>query len=380
MTTAASSDVVGSGRAEPALASAEAARARTGLEGIVLAGVHAWRDDVFERAAARPTLSVASRPLLWHSLDWLRRNGVGAARLCGNGDTRSIENSLSIYPISDMRVHFHRDRIPRGPAGCVRDAAAGSDARAFVVVEGTVVPRLDLESLLRTHAQSEAALTVAVNDDVRARGRVDPAGVYVFSRAALSLIPAVGYQDIKESLIPALYRRGLQVVTHASRGIASWRVSDASSYLSVNMRVLEEFARTPSMLGGFARRLDAYCHESANVHDAATLVGPVLVGPKTRIEAGAVIVGPTSFGIGCVVGRDAVVTRSAVWDGAEVRDGAFVDGCVLTTESVVEAGAILRCAVRGPSRRRRMRQWMMRWLGGTQVEQDLSAQRSRPPN
>lgn len=342
------------------------------MEGIVLAGVHSWRDDAFERAAVRPALAVASRPLLWHSLDWLHRNGINRARLCGNGETAIIAKSLSPFPIPDMRVVLHEDPIPRGPAGCVRDAAEVSDAEAFVVVEGTVVPRLDLEALLRTHLDSEAALTVAVNASTPTRRSADPAGIYVFSRSALGLIPDHGYQDIKEALIPMLYRRGRQVVTHACRGLASWRVSDATSYLSVNMRVVEEFARATTPPAGFVRHGDALCHESATVDPTATFVGPSLVGARSRIEAGAVIVGPTSFGAACRVGRDAVVTRSAIWDGAVVQSRAYLDGCVLTAGAVVEKGAVVRCAVRSPGRGSRMRNWFTRWLGGAEAERDMT--------
>lgn len=379
MTTAASSDVREPGRASSA-ASAAQRFACADIEGIVLAGVHAWRDDAFERASNRPTLSVASRPLVWHAMEWLRRNGVASARLCGNGETRAIERSLASFPITDLNVRYHRDPIPRGPAGCVRDAAVESDAQAFVVVEGSIIPRLELGPVLKTHVESEAALTVAVSDGARSRGSVDPIGVYVLSKSALSLIPEHGYQDIKESLIPALYRRGLQVVTHACRGTASWRVADASSYLSVNMRVLEELVRSTAPLNGFSRRGDAFCHAASSVHESATLVGPVLVGERTRIEAGAVVVGPTSFGAGCVVERDAVVTRSAVWDGAIVGSGAFVDGCVLTSDSAVEPGSVARCAVRAPRRRRGVRGWMTRWLGGAEVERDVRARRGGRPN
>jgi NDP-sugar pyrophosphorylase family protein len=170
-----------------------------------------------------------------------------------------------------------------------------------------------------------------------------------------------------------LYRRGRQVVTHACRGLASWRVSDASSYLSVNMRVVEEFAAAATPPAGFVRRGDALCHETATVDPTATFVGPSLVGARSRIEAGAVVVGPTSFGASSRVGRDAVVTRSAIWDGAIIQARAYVDGCVVTAGTVIDKGAVMRCAVCSPGRRSRLRMWLTRWLEGAEVERDIAA-------
>ena len=69
-----------------------------------------------------------------------------------------------------VRLDYYEDVMPRGPAGCLRDAALRSDADIFVVVDGTVVTQVDLEAVLQAHAGMEADLTVVVSRTGRRSG------------------------------------------------------------------------------------------------------------------------------------------------------------------------------------------------------------------
>ena len=207
-------------RQEPQKKDDGAAPELSGVRGIVLAGVHAWNRDVLERVVARPLLPVAARPLIWHVLQWLRGGGVVQASICGNSDTTVLLRRLGDGAAWGMSLEYYEDIMPRGPAGCARDASAGCGASAFVVVEGTIMPRVDLAGLLGAHEESKAALTVVVGGSGQRDGCVagdgQPTGIYVFSPRVLEEVPALGYQDIKEALIPRLYKSGELVATYAA--------------------------------------------------------------------------------------------------------------------------------------------------------------------
>jgi lipopolysaccharide/colanic/teichoic acid biosynthesis glycosyltransferase len=67
----------------------------------------------------------------------------------------------------------------------------------------------------------------------------------------------------------------------------------------------------------------------------ARLVGPVLLGKSVRVDAGAVIVGPTVLCDGSAVGSQAFVDTSVVGEGVTVeRDRRIESGCVLTQQEV----------------------------------------------
>jgi NDP-sugar pyrophosphorylase family protein len=120
-----------------------------------------------------------------------------------------------------MDIDFYEDSMPRGAAGCVRDASVNSDADVFVVTDGTSIPSVNLDGLLETHEICGAALTVVVHHDPSAacvEPGLNPGGIYVFSRRIFDSIPDRGFQDIKETLIPRLHAQGESVVTHTGFG------------------------------------------------------------------------------------------------------------------------------------------------------------------
>jgi NDP-sugar pyrophosphorylase family protein len=172
-----------------------------------------------------------------------------------------------------------------------------------------------------------------------------PAGIYVFSPGVLEEVPALGYQDIKEALIPRLYKSGELVATFAAGGEPPPRVTDASSYLALNMWALGEMATGGLSLADYARVNGAWIHPSARVDSAARFVGDVLVGPGCVIDRDAMIIGPTTVGDGCTIGERAIISRSAVWDRCKVGAAAHLDQCILTDDSRLEPRAAIRNTV-----------------------------------
>jgi mannose-1-phosphate guanylyltransferase len=318
----------------------------SGVRGIVLAGVHAWGGCALEQLVARPLLPVAARPLIWHILSWIRRSGVVETTVCGNSDTIVLRRTLGNGSALDLSLGYCEDLMPRGPAGCARDAALETDAGTFLVVDGTVLPCIDSAALLDAHTEGRAAVTMVVSPAESTGGRSgeaqEPIGIYLFSRAALEEVPSKGYQDIKETLISNLYGAGKRVVTHVVARDSCRRVTDAASYFSVNTWALELMAAHSEAPEGYGLVNGAWLHSSARVHPAARLVGPVLVGAASEIEAGVIIVGPSTIGSQCSIGRQALVSRSAVWDRCCVGRGAIVDHSILTDDAHVDATTVVR--------------------------------------
>jgi mannose-1-phosphate guanylyltransferase len=252
-----------------------------------------------------------------------------------------------------------------------------STADTFVVVEGTVLPQVNVAELLAAHRGSGAALTVVVTDrELGRRGcetqveRLEPAGVYVFSTAVLSHVPARGYQDIKETLIPLLYSKGLRLSAHVVGSDQTPRVTNAASYMAMSKWALERLAADGSAPEGYVRLGDAVIHESARLRDSARFIGPVLIGPQSRIEEDAMVIGPTSVGAGCVIERQAVVSRSMLWTSCHVGPGAVLDHCILTDAATVREEMVIRetvCLARPH-----------RWSWTDQVRSLVRRTRSRP--
>ena len=68
--------------------------------------------------------------------------------------------------------------------------------------------------VLRAHERMGMAATVVASAETDDRHAMSPSGVYVLDRSILEHIPAAGYQDIKEVLLPQLHKRVIAVGTY----------------------------------------------------------------------------------------------------------------------------------------------------------------------
>jgi NDP-sugar pyrophosphorylase family protein len=321
------------------------------IKAVVLAGTYQWGETAFENLLPRPLVPVAQAPLISYTLEWLRDGGVLDATICANSAGRAVREHFGDGGRLGMTLGYYEDWSPRGPAGCARDASLQSNAETYVIADGSVVPTVNLEGLLETHAVCQAALTVLVHHESGAeRSNVAPGGIYIFDRRVFDSIPATGFQDIKETLIPRLYRAGERIVTHTAYGSCP-RVLNARTYLAVNHWMVERLAKRPGGLEHHEVRGEALVHQSARIDDSARLVGPVLVGPDVTIRAGATVVGPATIGASSTIAEGALVSRSVAWNRCGVRAGAVVDRCLLADEAVIERNASVFSTLRAPERR-----------------------------
>lgn len=318
--------------------------------GIILAGTYHWGPSPFERVLRGPLLPVAQVPLICYPLRWLREGGVCSATICANSSTHAVRARLGDGNRLGMHLEYYEDHAPRGAAGCVRDAGSGAAADTFVIVEGALIPSVNIAELLDTHRRSRAAITAVVEVDRRRNGLTgelprSPGGVYVFNRRIFDAIPMHGFQDIKEGLLERLHQLGEHVVAHEVAGVAP-RVIDFATYTSVSRWAIERALRHPGLLEGYVRMGDALVHPTAAIDEHARLVGPVVIGPHARIMAGAVVVGPTTIGADSQIGAGALVSRAVLWERCVVGAGAVVDNCVVADDVVLQADESLSGAVK----------------------------------
>ena len=315
-----------------------------------MAGTYQRAHSAFDRLLPRPLVPVAHKPLISYGLSWLSHAGVTDVTVCGNRETRALKAQLGRHVPADMTYSYREDPMPRGAAGCVRDAADGEACDTYVVTDGAAVPTaVELPELLESHRASGAEATVVVYSE-RGRsgtpGAVIPVGIYVMNRAALECIPPRGFFDIKEHLIPKLHRAGARVLAYRITRVVP-RVLNARTYLAVNGMVTESLVSGNAVPWGYHRRGEALIQVGASVGADAILVGPVIIGHGADIRSKAVVIGPTSIGCDVVINDGALVSRSAVWRRSAIQAGATVDLCIIGDGAVIQANGS------GPSERRR---------------------------
>ncbi len=194
----------------------------------------------------------------------------------------------------------------RGSAGLLRDVVSSiGDNEIVVAVEAHCLPPPSLEPLFHALNGEVKAVVGAGADD-------EPAGVYAFRHAALNSVRPIGYVDLKEQLLPALYSQGTPVRL---------------------VRISEQVIRLRDQVG----YLDAVS-ASLNGMGSATMV--------SRRSSGAMIARSARIVSGSIVERGAVIEDQAIIHGSIVLKEAVVEGGAIVSRSIVGPGAVVPARAR----------------------------------
>jgi len=308
------------------------------MKAFILSGGHTIRRCPLTMVRPRPFFPLLRGTLFDALLRELQRSGVTSAVLCSSRPRAAVAPFLNDAVVNSPQVTLHTDALPRGPAGCLRDVARDLDGPSFLVVEGSLFLRGDIATIITHHQQQQAALTIAVvpadqwertYQEPSTNGQLAPLGLYVASTSVLEHIPAQGFFDIKEQLIPRLRERGLKVVVAPFRG-HHHRVRDARSYAALVHDLLAGDLASDHFGELTQTQPQVWVAPGARVAPSATVVGPVLIGRRAIVADQAVVTGPTVICDRALVREKAFVNTSILWPGARVGPAAIVEHSIVT--------------------------------------------------
>ena len=332
------------------------------MKAVVLAGGQEFGQSPLSRQIPRALWPMVDRPIIEHVLTLLRKAGVGQMAISANGRTHTIATKLGYNPSPDISIHYSEDAMPRGAAGCIKDCQNWLGNERFIVVHGaSILLDLDVQHLLDEHEKTGAAMTVAALPDESARdsalnahaSRLDgagleslrPAGLYICEPSVLQYIKPTGYQDMKEQLIPRLAEAGLKVQAVPVSGTVL-AIRNEEWYLNAMVDLLNDPQKRKPFVDHLPCKLPGlWIDPTAYVHPQARVIGPVYIGPGTKILANAVVIGPAVIGENCEISSDSVVHESILWNECKVGRGALVEQAVLASKASVASGAEIRGSI-----------------------------------
>ncbi len=344
------------------------------MKAVILAGGQDTHLVPLVRTVPKPLLPVANRPMVEYLLDLLRTNGIREVALAVNAAADPYQDVLGEGRRLGMRLHFSRETVPKGTAGCLLALADFIGHEPFLVIHGSLFLDADLRALAEFHQSRKALATLGVRrnaersrdwhhlelrlgegdrvEGFKVRNLSDreqlapvPAGVYVFDPAVLSEIQPGVYYDIKEQLLPRLRKAGKPVFACEIRGYCR-NVLELKDYLSINRSVLRGEVNGYRFEGQIAEGI--WVGRGSEVSPMATLHGPVMIGRDCVIGPGVQIIGPVCVGDGCVVEEGTLLRESLLLAGSRVERNSRIEGCVLAADTVVSEGQVLREVVAIP--------------------------------
>ncbi|MFH1725090.1 MAG: NDP-sugar synthase [Elusimicrobiota bacterium] len=339
------------------------------MKALILTGGLGTRLRPLTCGAPKPLLPIVNVPFIHYQLRALRRQGVREVILATAYQPAAFRRALGDGRRIGLRLRYTVERQPMGTGGAVRHAARFLEGTTLIL-NGDILWRLDLASLLRRHRRARADVSISlvrVKDptlfglvetgrDGRIRRFLEKpspdeitcdtvnAGAYLFEPSVHGRITRTVPYSLERGLFPELLRQGKRLFGFVHDGY--WLdIGTIDKYLQAHRDILEGTPGFP--IEGLGRRgafrLAAGSMLAATVRHEGP--GKVVLGRGTSVGPSVRFVGTVCLGERCRIGEGAVLAGCVVLDDARIGEGAKLEGSVVGRGCRVGAHAAL-----GPGR------------------------------
>src|SRR4051812_3274107 len=351
------------------------------MKAVVMAGGEGTRLRPLTSNQPKPMVPIVGKPCMEHIVELLRKHGFDDIVVTLAFMPQAIRGYFGAGESHGVSIRYSVEESPMGTAGSVKLAEDALD-EPFLVISGDALCDIDLEALVRFHEQKEALVTIGLksvdnplefgivvtDEDGRIERFLEKptwgqvfsdtinTGIYVLDPAIFDHIEEGRAVDFSSEVFPALLRAEKPVYGCVGQGY--WEdVGTLDAYLRAHKDVLDQkveletpgFRISPRVWGG----------GGAEVDPGTEIVGPAVIGPGCKLEAGInvgeyVVLGSNVRALqGCDLERSVVhdnvylgqraSLRGAVGGRASnLRDNARCgEGVVLGDEVFVGANAVL---------------------------------------
>ena len=324
------------------------------VHAMLLAAGLSTRLKALSQQRPKPLLPLCNRPLVRWGADLCQHHGIHDLVLNLHHLGEMIRAEMGDGETIGARIRYSPEPEILGTGGGIKAMAALMPRQTCVVANAKIITDVDLTAVLQQHRRSGAMATMVVRPDENAERwgaiGVDPegrmtrlleferegaqratarmfTGIHVLEPEFIDQIPP-GPCCVVRTAYEELFRQGAPLGGYLHRGYF-YEHSTPARYLQGNVNLLEGMVRPAHV-----RTPLTGVHDTARVDPAATLVEPVLVGPRAQIEAGATVGPRVVLGAGARVQAGITIQDSVVWDGVQVDRS--VTRAVVTPEAVVD--------------------------------------------
>lgn len=305
---------------------------------------------------SKALLPVANVPALYYSISNLRRHGVREVFITCSAQKENLFRQV-LHPLEqNIHITYVPESFPQGTAGTISHIAKEIAGEPFWVLNGGLITNLDFSRISKFHLEKGATATIITkrlhipNEGISLdkSGRVDkihlfhksrdrrrtytPCGVYLLNSEVAEYIDPDAYFDLKEQLIPRLYKAGLHVQIYEVNGEGYVRqVRTLLDFYEANWDVLDR-----RLLNGFSggQKMggdEVWIGEGASIARSAHLIGPVVIGKGAIIEDECQIIGPAVIGdygiikAGTILRESVLLPRSIIPMSSRVEYALWSD-------------------------------------------------------
>ena len=321
------------------------------MKAVIMAGGEGTRLRPLTSNAPKPMLPLVNRPMMEHIIELLKRHGIDEIVVTVAFMANAIRTYFDDGSEFGVSIVYATEESPLGTAGSVRNAMEHLDER-FLVISGDVLTDIDLGAIVAMHEANEAVATIGlvhVENPLefgivitREDGRIERflekptwgqvfsdtinTGIFVLEPSIFDYIAPDCAVDFSSEVFPALLAEGKPLYGAVTDGY--WEdVGTIEAYVRAHKDILDGAVQVN--VPGFEVGNGVWLGEGADVHPEAAIVGPAVIGPNCRLEAGAQIGQYTVLGANVRVRGEAHLERTVVHDNAYLGEALRLRGTVI---------------------------------------------------
>ncbi len=341
------------------------------LKAVILVGGPGMRLRPLTNDRPKSIVPVLNRPVLEHTLAYLKQYGVEDIVLTVNYLPEAIQNYFGDGRNFGVRLTYCLEAEPRGTAGAVKNAEPYLDG-SFFVLNGDVFTDMDLTDMLAYHRRKKAQATIALTwvDKPSAFGVVETAndgrvkrfiekpppgtettnwinaGTYILEPEVLAEIPPDCHHMFEKGLFPHLLETDKPVYGYTYKGY--WLdMGNPGHYYAINMDLLKMRAHSPLYKSNGNKPV--YNAQKVEVHASAIIKAPAVIDDDCNIGPGVQILGPAVIGRDCRLYDGALIENTVIWNGVTIGANSKLKGCIVSSHTVIGENQTLENSVITPS-------------------------------
>ncbi len=336
------------------------------MKAMVLAAGFGERMRPLTESRAKPSLPLLNRPLIAHTLEYLRRHGVTEAVINLHHQPESIRGAVGDGSRLGIKVSYSEEPGILGTAGGLKKAEDPfRGGGTFLMINSDFVTDCDLGAALKKHRETGALVTMVLTSprqdaaygvvevDDRDRvlriagrptgvsgertGRYNFIGLHIIEPEVLDAIPAGGRSEINRDIYPRLLEDGKPIRAFIHPGF--WReFGTPQLYIDGSIALLGQGVDPPL---NNLRAAEGIYLDGVSTPEDTVLEPPILLGRGTTVGRRCSLVGGVIIGRQVRIGNGCGLRSTIVWDGARIGDDAKLADCIVTSGVYVPPGVSL---------------------------------------
>lgn len=334
--------------------------AERNMKAMILAAGLGTRLRPLTDEVSKPMVQLGGRPCIEHTVLLLKEHGVTDIMINLYYKPELIQNHLGDGSKYGLNICYSLEKDLMGTAGGLKKVEEFFKAGSILIISGDALTDINLTEFYYFHKEKGGIASLALKNvhDPREfgvvllddNGRINKfqekpkdvapistkanTGIYIFEPEIFDYIPKDTFYDFGKQVFPDLLLKGQAMYGFETRSY--WcDVGNLDVYKSVQFDILAGIVKVNMPGKKFENCI--WINRKIDIHPDTEIIGPVFIGEECIIERGAKIYGPTVLCNGSIIGKNAVVKRSIVLEGAYVGDNAEISDSIVGKKQRIKA-------------------------------------------